>query len=74
MTPTTFTARVTDCSHTRELPLLHSAGHVNCFVCQPELREQPIKGRCLDCAFNGNPEFVKKLAELPAVPFIEEPK
>lgn len=48
MPPTSFTLRF-ECGHTFEIPPLHSAGHVNCFVCQPELLKKPLPGNCEEC-------------------------
>jgi hypothetical protein len=45
----TFTAHFTDCAHNVEIPLVHSAGHKACFLCQPDLRQKPMPGLCPSC-------------------------
>jgi hypothetical protein len=46
----TFEMRFAECSHTMKIPLLHSSDHVNCYIYQPELRDQPTPGKCPACA------------------------
>ena len=41
--------RFEGCDHAITIPLLHSAGHVNCFLCQPELLDRPLKGKFPAC-------------------------
>jgi hypothetical protein len=45
----TFQLQFLGCGHVLTLPLLHSANHQHCYVCQPELRDRPEPGLCPRC-------------------------
>jgi hypothetical protein len=40
----TFDLRFADCDHTLKIPLLHNQDDSRCFICHPELRDQPDVG------------------------------
>jgi hypothetical protein len=43
---TTLTFR---CGHSTTAPAVHSAGHVNCYACNPELAKIPLDALCGAC-------------------------
>jgi hypothetical protein len=45
----TFELRFTDCEHVLNVPLIHSTHRVTCYVCEPEMRDVPAKGKCPKC-------------------------
>jgi hypothetical protein len=45
-----FDLRFDQCGHAVTFPLVHSTGHLYCYVCQPHLQNIPIPGNCPDCA------------------------
>lgn len=52
--PIDFELRFEGCGHVLRIPLMHAAGHVNCFVCRPELRDRPAPGCCPQCQHEKN--------------------
>jgi rubrerythrin len=46
----TIELRFIDCGHVIKIEnTLHNADHDHCFVCHPELADNPIPGRCPSC-------------------------
>jgi hypothetical protein len=50
----TFELRFEGCGHTRTIPLLHNQNDAQCFVCHPELRDVPTRGKCPECMSAGS--------------------
>jgi hypothetical protein len=49
MSHETFEMRFEGCNHTMKIPLLHNQDDSRCFICHPELRDQPMSGKCPAC-------------------------
>ena len=48
--PLYFELKYRDCPHTARIPYGHGANcKDHCFLCQPEKREQPLRGKCSAC-------------------------
>jgi hypothetical protein len=45
----TFQLRFEECEHVLNVPLIHSSHRVTRYVCQPEMRDVPMKGKCPKC-------------------------
>lgn len=45
----TFPLRFEGCERVVNVPLIHSSHRVTCYVCQPELRDKPVAGKCPNC-------------------------
>jgi hypothetical protein len=45
----TFPLHFEGCEHVLNIPLLHNPDHRICYVCHPELRDDPVSGKCPEC-------------------------